>query len=55
MSSAGESERTEARPNGLAFTSSDLDDAYFKFQEVKGPHPRPGRRPKTAYTASPTP
>ena len=23
-------------PYGLAFTSSDLDDAYFKFQEVKG-------------------
>ena len=28
-------QRTEGPPYGLAFTSSDLDDAYFKFQEVK--------------------
>ena len=33
--SAGPEEEPSGPPNGLAFTSSDLDDAYFKFAEVK--------------------
>lgn len=33
--SAGPEEEPSGPPYGLAFTSSDLDDAYFKFAEVK--------------------
>lgn len=33
--SAGPEEDPSGPPYGLAFTSSDLDDAYFKFAEVK--------------------
>ncbi len=32
---ADKAERPDGPPYGVAFTSSDLDDAYFKFQEVK--------------------
>ena len=32
---ADQAEHPDGPPYGVAFTSSDLDDAYFKFQEVK--------------------
>ena len=32
---ADKAEHPDGPPYGVAFTSSDLDDAYFKFQEVK--------------------
>ena len=54
---SAEPEEPSGPPYGLAFTSSDLDDAYFKFAEVKDlirelaetenciyRHPRPQRR-----------